>query len=139
MNKDEKIANINIRIKDFFFKWIEFTRPLHKLNKQQQVLLSLLLYRHYELSKEITNNKILWKEVFDYDTKVLISDEMGIQIGSIENLLSSLRKSKVIMDNQINKNYVPDIDKKTKQFKLIFNFRLIYEENPRRESKSINS
>lgn len=127
MNKDEKIANINIKLKDFFFKWIEFTKPFHKLNPQQQTVLSLLLYRHYKLSQEITNTKILWKEVFDYDTKVLISDEMNIQLGSLENLYSQLRKRNVIKDNQITPYFIPPIDKKSKEFKLIFNFKLIHE------------
>lgn len=127
MNKDEKIANINIKLKDFFFKWIEFTKPFHKLNTQQQHVLSLLLYRHYKLSQEITNSKILWKEVFGYDTKILISDEMEIQIGSLENLYSQLRKKNVIKDNQITPYFIPLIDKKSKVFKLIFNFKLIHE------------
>ena len=64
-----KIANINIKLKDLFFKWIEITRPFHKLTNQQQSVLALLLYYHYKYKKEITNSKILWKMVFDYDTK----------------------------------------------------------------------
>ena len=123
-NKDEKVANMNVSIKDFFKRWIEFTRPFHKLNPQQSAVLALLLYHHYRLSKEITNTRILWKEVFDYDTKVLIHEELDIQLGSLENLLSRLRKKKIIVDNKITPYYIPNIDKKTKEFKLIFNFKI---------------
>ena len=35
MNKDEKVANLNIKVKDFFFKWVEFTKRYHKLNSRQ--------------------------------------------------------------------------------------------------------
>ena len=122
MNKDEKVANINIRLKDFFFKWIEFTKPFHNLNTRQQSVLALLLYYHYKLSFEITNNKILWKEVFDYDTKRLIYDELNITSGGLENLLSQLRKKNVIVNNKITPNYIPNIDNKSKGFKLTFNF-----------------
>lgn len=59
MNKDEKIANINIKVKDFFYRWLEFTKPFHKLNPNQSKILALLLYHHYKYSQEITNNKIL--------------------------------------------------------------------------------
>lgn len=126
-NKDEKVANINVSVKDFFKRWIDFTRPFHKLNPQQSEVLSLLLYHHYRLSKEITNTKILWKEVFDYDTKILIQEELGIQLGSLENLLSRLRKKNIIVNNKITPYYIPDIDKKTKVFKLIFNFIITHD------------
>ena len=44
-----------------------------------------------------------------------------------QNLLSQLRKKKVIVDNQITPYFIPLINKKSKDFKLIFNFRLIHE------------
>lgn len=124
MNKDEKVVNINIKLKDFFYRWIEFTNPFHKLNPQQSKVLSLLLFHHFRLSKIITNNKILWKEVFDYDTKVLIYEELNIKSGALENLLSKLRKKKIIVDNRITPNFIPVINSKNKEFKLTFNFRI---------------
>lgn len=127
MNKDEKVANINVKVKDFFYKWIDFTKPFHKLNPQQSKLLALLLYHHFRLSKEITNNKILWKQVFDYDTKLLVCEDMNIQSAALENLLSKLRKKNIIINNQITPNFIPSINRKTKEFKLTFNFRLIHD------------
>jgi hypothetical protein len=127
MNNDEKIANINIKLKSFFYKWVEFTRPFHKLSNQQQKVLALLLYHHYRLAKEITNNKILWKSVFDYDTKLLINEELGIQPGALENLLSQLRKRNVIMEGQVSPVYIPKLSRKAKQFRIIFNFNIIHE------------
>ena len=127
MNKDEKIATINVKLKDFFIKWIEFTKPFHKLNPKQSQVLSLLLYHHYLLSFEITNEKILWKSVFDYDTKVLIYEELNIKSSSLENLLSQLRNKNIIIDNKITPYFIPNINKKTKEFKLTFNFKLIYD------------
>lgn len=122
-----KVANLNVKLKNFFYRYIEFLQPFHKLQKQQQKVLALLLYHHYRLSKEITNNKILWKEVFDYDTKLLISDELGINDQSLQNLLSRLRVQKVIIDNQISPLYIPDLSKNSKQFTMTFNFNIIYE------------
>lgn len=127
MNTNEKIATINVKLKDFFIKWIEFTKPFHKLNPQQSQVLALLLYHHYKLSQEITNTKILWKAVFDYDTKLLIYEELNIQSGSLENLLSQLRRKNIIVDNKITPYFIPNINKKTQEFKLTFNFKLIHE------------
>lgn len=124
---NEKQANINIKVKDFFFKWVELTKPFHKLNPKECNILALILYHHYKLSHEITNEKILWKMVFDYDTKVLIAEELEIQISALENYYSNLRKKKVIVDNIITKYYIPNITKKFKNFKIIFNFNINHE------------
>jgi len=123
-----KVANLNVKIKNFFFRYVEFTRPFHKLTNQQQKVLALLLYYHYKLKKEITNNKILWKEVFDYDTKRLIADELEIGDQALHNLLSQLRVRNVIIDKQISPVYIPELSKTAKQFSLTFNFSLLYEE-----------
>lgn len=123
-----KSATLNVKIKNFFFRYIEFLKPFHNLTNQEQKVLALFLYYHYKLSKEITNNKVLWKEVFDYDTKRLILDELQIEDSGLQNILTSLRKKKVIIDKQISKNYIPDITNNPKTFVLTFNFNLIYNE-----------
>lgn len=122
-----KEANLKVKLKTFFFRFVEFLYPFHGLTDRQQKVLALLLYYHYELKQQITNDRILWKEVFDYDTKVKIYSELGIQSTALENLLSQLRKKKVIIDNQISGVYIPLIDSKSKVFSLKFNFNIIHE------------
>ena len=126
--KNQKTALINVKVKQFFSKWIEFTKPFHRLAKRHQDTLSLLLYHHYKLSKEITNEKILWKEVFSYDVKVLISNELGIKIGALENLYSQLRSFNIIVNNRITPAYVPDLDIKNNKFSININFNIDYNE-----------
>lgn len=126
--KNQKTANINVKVKQFFSKWIEFTKPFHKLAKRHQDTLALLLYHHYRLGKEITNEKILWKEVFGYDTKVLISDELGIKMGAVENLYSQLRGMNIIVNNRITPAYVPELDTKSPKFSININFNINYNE-----------
>lgn len=123
-SKNIKIANINVKLKTFFRNWMQFTQPFHKLSNQQQTVLALLLFYHYQLKREITNVKILWKAVFDYDTKIKVATELEIQPGALENLLSQLRKKKIIVDNQITPAYVPDLDLNSKKFTIVFNFNI---------------
>lgn len=127
MENNEKVANINVNIKSFFRKWIQFTEPFHKLRLQQQNVLALMLYYHYELKKEITNNKVLWKEVFDYDTKIKISTELNIQQSALENVLTQLRKKGVVENNKIVNAYIPNITNKTPVFTIKYNFKITYE------------
>lgn len=122
MSKKVKTVNIKIDRKQFFFKWIEFTKPFHGLRNQLQELLALLLYHHYNLGMVISNDTILWKQVFDYDTKVEIMKEMNIKQTTLENLLHSLRKAGVIENNKIKPSYVPNITKESTGFIINVNF-----------------
>ena len=122
---NQKQANINVTIKDFFFKWVNLTKPFHKLAKQKQDVLSLLLYYHYMYRKEITNKKILWKMIFDYDTKKLIKEELNLKDQGLQNVLSILRKEGVIKDNKIINLFIPKIDSDSNNFKIIFNFTIV--------------
>lgn len=125
-----KEANLNVKLKDVFFKWVAVTQSFHKLNNQQQQVLSLLLYYHFLYKREITNSKILWKVLFDYDTKLKIREdevfgekEMGN--GTLHNIISSLRKKNIIVDGKISPMFIPELSKDCKNFKVIFNFNII--------------
>ncbi len=124
-----RTANLNVKLKNLFFKWLDILKPWHGLNNQQQQVLALLLYYHYLYKKDTTNNKILWKIVFDYDTRLkIIEDEVfkkGLTVSALNNILTVLRKKGVIIDNQISKVYIPELDMKSKSFKMVFNFNII--------------
>ena len=130
---DKKIANLNVSLKNLFFKWLDITRSFHKLNNQQQQVLALLLYYHYKFKNEITNDKILWKLIFDYDTKIKIREdaifgEKGLSNSTLQNIFTILRKKQIIVDNKINPVFIPDISKNSKNFKIIFNFNIVKDE-----------
>ena len=124
-----KTANINIKLKVLFFRWLDILKPWHNLNNQQQQVLALLLYYHYLYKKETTNNKILWKIVFDYDTRLkIIEDECwkkGMTTNTLNNILTVLRRKGAIVDNQISNVYIPELEVGSKNFKMIFNFNII--------------
>lgn len=126
---NERVANINIKLKSLFFKWLELLKPWHNLNNQQQQVLALLLYYHYLYKKDTTNNKILWKLVFDYDTKLKIMEDdiwkKGMTVNTLNNIFTILRRKNVIIDNQVSEVYIPNLEIKNKSFKIVFNFNII--------------
>lgn len=124
MITNEKNVTINTKLKVFFTQWLLFIKPFHKLNNRQMSVLSLLLYHHYILSKGITNVKVLWKEVFDYDTKIKISEDLNLKQTAVENVLSQLRVLNIIVDNKISPVYIPSLDFKSNKFKITFNFNI---------------
>jgi hypothetical protein len=126
--RNVKQANINITLKGLFLKWLDITSSFHNLTSQQKQVLALFLYYHYKYKQEITNDKILWKLVFDYDTKLLIEKELDIKNAGLQNVLSLFRKRKIINDkNEITPTFIPTIDPGAKEFKVIFNFNIIHE------------
>jgi len=124
-----KVANINIKLKLLFFRWLDILKPWHNLNNQQQQVLALLLYYHYLYKKDITNDKILWKIVFDYDTRQKIIEDdcwkKGMTINTLNNIFTMLRNKKAIIDNKISNVYIPELDINSKNFKMIFNFNIV--------------
>lgn len=125
--KNSKVAIINITIKNLFKRWLELTKIFHNLPPQELEVLSLLLYYHYKYKQEITNDKILWKIIFDYDTKLLIREELGIKDQGIQNVLSKLRIKNVINDGKIQNMYIPDLEPKGDSFEIRFKFNIIHE------------
>jgi len=126
--KNVKQANINITLKDLFLKWLDITSAFHNLTNQQKQVLALFLYYHYNYKQEITNDKILWKLVFDYDTKLLIEKELGIKNAGLQNVLTSFRKRNIINDkNEITPTFIPNIEPGAQDFKVIFNFNIIHD------------
>lgn len=125
--KNAKIANLNVKFKDLFKQWLIVTRVYNKLTDSEIDLAALLLFYYYKFKKDITNESIVWKVVFDYDTKMAIKEEMGITDENLQNKLSILRKKGVIVDNRISKVFIPEIEEGAESFKVIFNYNIIYE------------
>jgi len=124
--KNSKIANINTDLKTLMKHWLKFTKPFHSLNKQQQNILALLLYYYFEYKKEIKNEDMLWKIVFDYDTKMKIKKELDdLPDYTLQNNLTSLRKKKVIINNTVSKAYIPNIEIGAKKFVIQYNFNIV--------------
>jgi hypothetical protein len=127
---NEKIATLNLKLKDLFIRWLDVTRAFHKLTNQQQHVLALLLYYHFLYKKETTNNKILWKIVFDYDTYLKIREddlfkEKGMSSNVLHNIITGLRKKKIIVDGRISPMFIPDLTHDCKSFKITFNFNIV--------------
>lgn len=122
--KNEKVAVLPVTKSSLFFKWLELTKPFHQLRGHQMTVLGWLLYYHYIYKNTINDENLVWKLVFDYDTKVKIKEIIGIQDASFQNVLTALRKKGAIKDNKIIPSYIPVISKNATDFKLIFHFKI---------------
>lgn len=120
--KNVKIANIKTSFKEFFYKWLYITSPFHKLGGQELSVLALFLYYFYEYKKDIKNDDLIWKILFDYETKQKIKEELNIKDSVFQNIMSNYRKKKIIVDNKINSVYIPNINFEEPSYRIIYNF-----------------
>ena len=123
------MSNINVKRistskKEIFRYWLEFLKPYHKLRQKEIEVLSLMLYYMYELSREVKNPKLVNKLLFSTETRNQIREDLGGMGQKVfNNLLSSLRKKKVLSaNNVINPVLIPNMTEDG--FQLIFNFEI---------------
>lgn len=121
---DFNVKTLSVSRKTFFMAWLKFLKPYHKLRLKEMKLLALLLYKRYELSKEISNEKIIIKLLFDTETRKEIQKEMGYSsLQVLSNMIYSLKKSKILDENNyISPGLIPNIQ--GNNFKLVFNFNI---------------
>lgn len=123
MEKSLSIKSAEVDGKEFFRRWVLILRPYHNLAPKQMEVVSLLLYKRYILSKEITNKDLL-DNLFFEEIKYEIKKEMNYENNQMfSNMLNTLRKSGVLSkDNKILKGLIPNVV--GNNFKLIFNFNI---------------
>lgn len=120
--KSRKIVSINTSLKDFFKYFLIFTKALNKLRPKEIELLTEILYKNHKEYPNFKYDSDRWDKVFNTDSKNEYKKNMKIEDYTLQNLLSSLRKKKVIKDNQIVDYYVPKVS--NNMFQLIYHFNI---------------
>jgi hypothetical protein len=124
----ERVLPIPSNSKKLFFRrYVELIGPVLGLGQRKRTLdvLALLLYFN-DKYKAIEDLEIRCKIIFNYDTRIEILNELGINTSILNNCFTELRKHKLISNkNVINKNIIIYA---VPEFKLTFNMTLNEEE-----------
>lgn len=119
------IIRIPTSLEGKFFKyWLEFLKPIHRLTDREIEVVELFLKKRYQLSKVVTDKELLEKVAMSEDVKKEIREELGITLAHFQVIMSKLRKNKVIIDNRLNKKFMPNLTKKGDTFTLLLHFEL---------------
>jgi len=124
------MKNINVQTlktseKTFFVVWLKILQSFLKLGKQEQLVLSRLLYYRYNLIKQVSNKSIVENILFSPEYRKLIKQELDIGTPSFNNTLSSLRRKKIIINNKINNKIIPKVETDFTNFKLVYNIEIV--------------
>lgn len=119
-----KQANFKTSYKGCFEGFLNLTKPMHKMTDQEIKVVTLFMYHHYKEKHNFSREEDLWKFLFDYDTKLKIREEIGVSNPVFQNILTSLRKKKVIVNNRLAPYFMLNLEPEDRDFELIFRFHL---------------
>jgi len=118
--------------KDFFDLWLEYLTPKHQLTKTEQKYLAACLRTRHELSKGITDERILDETCMNEVYRTKIREEIGFSIQQAQNVISKLKKLKIFVARKypftekvqyykIAPSLIPNYDE-NKDFALVYVF-----------------
>lgn len=123
-NKPDNIIGIPTTLDKFFRYWVEFLEPLHHLTEREIDIITAFLKKRHLLSKSILDPKMLDKYLMNEDTKAEIRDECGVSPAHFQVIMGKLRKSKIIVNGNINPRFIPNIKEENGAVQLLLYFQL---------------
>jgi hypothetical protein len=89
------------------FSWM---KPLNTLSPREKQVLAIVMYYYnkYELLPIPERNRL----IFDYETRQVIADDLGVTKQVVYNLFLSLKKKGIVKDGEVISGLIfPDVDK----------------------------
>lgn len=129
--KNNKNINLNIaRIPStlngpnasFFKYWLEIIKPMHHLTNKEIDVLAALLIKRLELSKSIIDVNVLDQILLGTEIRKEIRTELNLSPTHFHVILTKLKKAGIIEDHKINKKFIPNIDPKYNEYRLVLLF-----------------
>lgn len=109
ISKVSKVLNIPCTGKNFFRWWFELLKPVHHLTDREADVIAAFVKKRYELSKSITDTKLLDEILMQEKYKREVREEAGVSSAFFQVIMGKLRQNKVIKDGKINPLYLPPL------------------------------
>jgi len=123
INKNSNIATIPTALDiGFFYKWLSFLVPFHKLTKTERYVLASFLNKRFQLKEVIKDELVLDNILKSIEIRKEIREDIGMTVPQFNITISKLKRSGVMKDNKIDNHYIPNIEKDTEQYRLILIF-----------------
>jgi len=108
----------------FYYKWLSFLIPFHKLTDRERQVLAGLLNKRHELKRLISDDNMLDNLMKQPEVRKEVREELNIGPQQFNVLYSKLRAAGVIVGDKINKKYIPNIEHGSKEYKLVLIFEV---------------
>jgi len=119
----QKKITIPTTIDKVFKQYLTITKPLNQLTPKEIELLSHLLLMNHKEQDNFKSEDDKWLKIFSTKSRKQIIEDLNITDYDFNNMMTSLRKKKVIVNNQIQKYFIPQISEDG--FQLTYEFKLV--------------
>lgn len=107
---------------EFIRAWLEVMKPLHKMTSKEMDYAAVLLKKREEIAKEVSDQGLIDKLLFDEDTKEAVRIEAGVSQPHAKAILYSMKNKGVIVGKRISPRYIP-LWKRGEPFRWVFMFK----------------
>lgn len=111
---------------NFFYLWLSFFTPLHKLTPGVIKVAAEILKHRYILSKSISDVNVLDNYLMsNEDIRKDITNTCGISMSNYHVTLGKLRTAKFFIGKNINPQLIPPIKEDSDTVNLLFIFKIL--------------
>lgn len=108
---------------NFFYVWLAFFSPIHKITPGVMRVAAELLKYNYILSKSILDSKILNTYLFtNEEIRSKIVETCGISLSNYHVSINKLKQNNFIVNDSINPKYIPPIKEDDNKINVLFMF-----------------
>lgn len=123
ITRNSNIAHIKVTEGvPFFYKWLEFIKPLHGLTKLEMKVLAMFLAKRQSLLRVISSESIANDLLMSPSTRKEIREEMDMKNSQFNIIFSNLKKIGAISDNVITPRYIPNVEDSSGEYRLVLIF-----------------
>ena len=123
--KGKKVADGGMKIpcksSEFIRAWLEIIRSVHKLTPKEMDVAAKLIEKRFELARDIKDQALIDKALFDKSTKGEIARASGVSMQHFKMVLHRLRERGIVVGNTVDMKYLPDWQP-GKRFRWLFVF-----------------
>lgn len=98
------------RDEEFFRAWLEVMRPLHNLANKEMDFAAAFLKKRYELTKTMTDNRLIDRVLFDVDTKKAVAESVGMSYSYMQYVFKKMRECGMIIGKSVSPKFLPAYD-----------------------------
>lgn len=106
---------------NFLRSWLELMKPLHHLAPREMDFAAVLLAKRHEIEKEVTNQNMIDKLLFEEENKEAMMKEAGITRMHMQAILRRFRENGFLEGKRIATIYTPSWTE-GKPFRMVFVF-----------------
>lgn len=109
--------------KNFFTYWFLFLEPFHHLTKKEIEVLSTIVAKRFQLSKNISDETILDQFLFSEEVRREMRESLGMTVSHFQVMVSKFKKVGILdSNNKINPRFLPKITEENGNYKMLLLF-----------------